>query len=156
MQLTGHLNKLNPDTTGTILCEPKIVPIVSFASNSAETTGTILCELGFSVKRDLFLFSWKSWKQIGLNSVYHCIRSHFIGTVYMILGKRVVPSSRDNPTCSLWEILSISTTLKWFPDPNCPRQKGQTVYMEEVITGWRDISPRRVTSGTTVPAPGTS
>ena len=79
----------------------------------------------------------------------------------MIPGKRVVPSSRDNSTCSLyevlnlgqlcpvftwkipdpgrviraWEILSIITVLKWLPDPSCPGQKGQTVYMKEVISG---------------------
>ena len=56
MQLTGnYFHKLNLDTTGTtgtILCEPKIVPVVSVVSNSFETTGTIrttetiLCEPG--------------------------------------------------------------------------------------------------------------
>ena len=58
MQLTGnYFHKLNPDTTGTtgtILCEPKIVPVVSVVSNSFETTrtigttGTIIWKPGFT------------------------------------------------------------------------------------------------------------
>ena len=32
----------HPDTTVTNICEPKIIPVVSFVSNSVETTGTII------------------------------------------------------------------------------------------------------------------
>ena len=63
MQLTiNYFHKLNPDTTGTtgtILCEPKIVPVVSNSFETTRTigtTGTILCEPGLNriLKCDVF------------------------------------------------------------------------------------------------------